>query len=170
MNTPQTKKTSKSVAPVAMSPESNVSSSVRHTQSPVSPSPSNQSKVVWGRVLTPENSKSQLKQLTDLRFGAGGDAGDVKLGGSWFELQRKREEEVRLQEKLRVEAFEAKARLNRIEMINEDLMARALRDQVTIGKLKCIEIGMENKFDDLVSENDQLRLMHRKVVGELEEV
>ena len=60
--------------------------------------------------------------------------------------------------------------MNRIEMINEDLMARALRDEVTIGKLRCIEIGMENKFDDLVSENDQLRLMHRKVVGELEEV
>ena len=95
MNTPQTKETSKSVAPVAITPESNIFSGMRQTQSPFSPPSSNSSKVVWGRVLTPENSKSQLKQLTGLRFGVDGNNGDVKLGGSWFELQRKREEEVR---------------------------------------------------------------------------
>jgi len=37
-----------------------------------------------------------LKRLTDLGFGEGWSEGDVKLGGSWFELQRKREEEVRI--------------------------------------------------------------------------
>ena len=59
--------------------------------------------------------------------------------------------------------------MNMVEMANEDLMARARRDSETIAKLRCIEMRMENKLDDLTSENDQLRLLHRKAVVDIEE-
>lgn len=96
--------------------------------------PSSSCKLVYGRVLTPANSKQQLDNLTSLRFGSstspsqspGSDAAPVvRLGGAWHDLQKKKVEEGRYYQGLKDMAEQAMVKLNRVQMINEDLLAKA---------------------------------------------
>ena len=114
--------------------------------------------MVYGRVLVPSNGASQLNL---------GDDG-IKLGGAWRELQVKQEMENRERQRFIGAAAAAVLKAERLGMENEDLTAQAVRLELKLSKAKISDLTSETRADEVESENEALRIMHRNSVVELE--
>ena len=114
--------------------------------------------LVYGRVLVPSNGVSQLNL---------GDEG-IKLGGAWRELQAKQESDNRERQRLVDRATAAVLQAERLGMENEDLTSQAVRLELKLSKAKMSDLTSETRADEVESENEALRIMHRNSVVDLE--
>jgi len=141
--------------------------------SPASPIRPSTPTIIYGRVLAPNNSVNQLKNLTspnpklDENVSHPASTG-IALGGAWKDLQIRNLKEVREKEDLLARTLAAELSAERMAMQNEDLVTATVRLEYELSKVRCYDISLENKLDSLVIETESLRSMHNKAVEELE--
>ena len=139
-------------------PTTNSSVSSITNDSPFPPPAPRTPSLVYGRVLVPSNGMKQLNL---------GDDG-IKLGGAWRELQAKQERENRERQRLVDRATAAVLQAERLGMENEDLTGQAVRLELKLSKAKMSDLTSETRADEVESENEALRIMHRNSVVDLE--
>ena len=95
-------------------------------------------------------------------------AASIQLGGAWHELEKQRLSLLTEKHALQEVTRRALHSSDRSSMLAEDLLSQSVRYEVRLSKYKCADIILESKLDDAVNENEQLRLLHRAAVTDLE--
>jgi len=129
---------------------------------PPSPSPK---KILFGKIAVPKNSPNQLTVNSNSLCGSS----PVTLGGSWRALQAKQHSDRLLAAENVATLNTLRTALERTYMTNEDLSSQNARSLRSVEKMRCSDLILENKLDDSIRENDQLRGMHHTAVRSLEE-
>ncbi|GMH80120.1 hypothetical protein TrST_g12145 [Triparma strigata] len=124
------------------------------------PFPAAKPSVIYGRVMVPANGMGEGQ----VSFGEGG----IRLGGAFAQIKLKAEEEDRERRRVEDRAKAAIIQAERLSMSNEDLVSQNNRLSVKLSVARMSDLTSETRADEVESENEALRIMHRNAIVELE--